>query len=102
MKKQVFKKYNQNNLNLPPLETLVPEGHLARTINDFVESLDKTNLEGLYKGGGSSAYHPQMLLKVLLYAYSVGNYSSRGWQQEKTGWLCGKAAFGGVGRKVND
>lgn len=76
-KKQVFKTYSQTNLNLPPLETLVPEDHLSRTVNDFVDSLDM-DFEGLYKGGGTSAYHPQMLLKVLLYAYSVGNYSSRG------------------------
>lgn len=76
MKKQVFKPYSQENLHLPPLETLIPEGHLAWTVNTFVEGL-KMDLDSLYKGGGSSAYSPKMLLKVLLYAYSVGHFSSR-------------------------
>jgi len=30
-----------------------------------------------YKGGGTSSYHPQMLLKVLIYAYTQKIYSSR-------------------------
>jgi transposase len=31
----------------------------------------------MYEGGGTSAYHPRMLLKVLLYAYSVKIYTGR-------------------------
>lgn len=76
MSKQVFKAYSQKGLQLPPLETLIPEGHLAKTINDFVDELE-VDFSSLYKGGGASAYSPRMLLKVLLYAYSTGNYSSR-------------------------
>ncbi len=30
-----------------------------------------------YPGGGSSAYHPVMMLKTLVYAYATGIYSSR-------------------------
>lgn len=76
MGKQIFKPYRQTGLQLPALETLIPESHLAHTVNAFVESL-KLDFERLYKGGGSSAYSPKMLLKILLYAYSTGNYSSR-------------------------
>lgn len=30
-----------------------------------------------YKGGGTSSYHPRMLLKVLVYGYLCNIYSSR-------------------------
>jgi transposase len=30
-----------------------------------------------YKGGGTSSYHPKMLLKVMIYAYTQKTYSSR-------------------------
>ena len=34
-------------------------------------------LLGKYKGGGTSSYHPRMMLKVLVYAYTQRVYSSR-------------------------
>jgi len=42
--------------------------------------LDKIDIEALikkYKGGGTSSFHPRMLLKVLVYAY-INNTYSRG------------------------
>lgn len=63
---------------LPPsLEELIPPNHLVRVINETVERLDIEPLLKTYKGGGTSSYHPLMLLKVLLYAYVEGIYSSR-------------------------
>ena len=35
-----------------------------------------------YEGGGAPAYHPAMMLKVIIYAYSRGIYSSRSIAQE--------------------
>ena len=43
-------------------------------------TIEQINLEPLlrkYKGGGTSSYHPRMLLKVLVYAYSQKLYASR-------------------------
>jgi len=34
-------------------------------------------MEKKYKGGGTSSYHPRVLLKVLVYAYLDNTYSSR-------------------------
>jgi hypothetical protein len=34
-------------------------------------------LLGRYRGAGSAAYHPAMLLALILYGYSTGTYSSR-------------------------
>src|SRR6266540_724754 len=75
----VFKQYNQQQaLLLPPsLTELIGEKHLVRVVNQVVEAMDITGLINLYEGGGTSAYHPRMLLKVLLYAYSVKIYTGR-------------------------
>lgn len=43
----------------------------------MIEQLDLSALERQYKGGGTSAYHPKMLLKVIIYAYSQRTFSSR-------------------------
>lgn len=75
----VFKPYvmNQTALLPPSYAELIPEQHLVRVVNDAVEDLDLSVLLAQYKGGGTSSYHPKMLLKVLVYAYAEKVYSSR-------------------------
>ncbi|MEM2947701.1 MAG: IS1182 family transposase [Candidatus Bathyarchaeia archaeon] len=75
----LFKPYNQNQLMLlpPSLEELIPEGHLARVVNQVIEELDLSELIETYKGGGASAYHPVMMLKVLIWGYLDGIRTSR-------------------------
>lgn len=75
----VFKPYNQHQLMLlpPSLEELIPPHHLVRVINKVVEKLDIRPILSTYKGGGTSSYHPLMLLKVVLYAYVEGIYTPR-------------------------
>ncbi|HHW13372.1 MAG TPA: transposase, partial [Firmicutes bacterium] len=77
--KITFKPYIQNQpMLLPPsLDELVPKGHLVRVVNDAVERMNIAPLLERYKGGGTSSYHPKMMLKVLVYAYSQRIYSSR-------------------------
>lgn len=63
---------------LPPnLENMIPEGHLVRVVDEMFERLNIQPLKRQYKGGGTSAYHPRMLLKVLVYAYTQQTFSSR-------------------------
>ena len=74
----VFKRYPQGQLRLPTdLEELVPAGHLVRVVNSAMERMELSPLLRRYKGGGTSSYHPKMMLKVLVYAYSQRIYSSR-------------------------
>ncbi|WP_276485776.1 IS1182 family transposase [Paraflavitalea pollutisoli] len=75
----VFKHYApQQSLLLPPsLEELIGPKHLVRVVNEVVEAMDISDLINLYQGGGTSSFHPRMLLKVLLYAYSVKIYTGR-------------------------
>ncbi|MDO8786539.1 MAG: IS1182 family transposase [Sulfuritalea sp.] len=63
---------------LPPsVQEWLPEAHLARYVVDVVEGLDLSALERAYAGRGSEAYHPAMLLSLLIYGYATGTFSSR-------------------------
>lgn len=74
-----FKIYNQNQpMLLPPdLGELIDNNHPVRVINAVLDNLDIGCIEKKYLGGGTSSYHPRMLLKVLVYAYICNEYSSR-------------------------
>jgi transposase len=44
---------------------------------DVVEGLDLSELERAYGGRGSDAYHPALLLSLLIYGYATGTHPSR-------------------------
>lgn len=75
----VFKEYTQGQVVLLPtdLEAQIPAKHLVRVVNAAIEKMDLSTLLAQYRGGGTSSYHPKMLLKVLVYAYTQQLYSSR-------------------------
>jgi len=63
---------------LPPsVEEWLPERHLARFVAETVEQMDVTEMAHAYRGSGTMAYHPAMLLALLIYGYATGEYSSR-------------------------
>jgi len=61
------------------LQDWLPEGHLAYFISDTVDGLDLSAFHARYAGGGSrnQPFHPAMMVKVLVYAYATGVFSSR-------------------------
>jgi transposase len=77
--KIVFKDYTPNQvMMLPPsLEELIDQNHPVRIVNQVVDRIDIDPLLKKFKGGGTSSYHPRMLLKVLVYGYVSNIYSSR-------------------------
>jgi transposase len=77
--KVIFKKYDQNQYVRVPIDisSFIPEGHIVRIIDGVVEAMDMSVLESYYIGGGSSSYHPKMLIKVWLYGYCTKVYTSR-------------------------
>jgi len=77
--KVVFKENQQQQLMVfpPTLDELIKQNHPVRTVNDILNKVDITPLLQQYKPGGTSSYHPRMLLKVLVYAYINNIYSSR-------------------------
>ena len=68
---------NQEMLLPPNLDEMVPADHMVRTISSVIDAIDTSTLLDLYPGGGRSAYHPTMLLKVVTFAYASGIFSSR-------------------------
>ena len=76
---KMFREYSQGQMFLlpPSLDEFVTENHEARIINDVVDTMDLSPLLARYEGGGAPTYHPAMMLKVVIYAYSRGIYSSR-------------------------
>jgi len=77
--KVVFKTYNQlQPMLLPPsLEELIAPNHPVRVVNKVIDQLNIDPLINKYKAGGTSSFHPRMLLKVLVFAYINNIYSSR-------------------------
>ncbi len=74
-----FKAYQQHQAMLlpPSLDELITPGHPVRIVNQVLDKIDIDPLLKKYKGGGSSSFHPRMLLKVLVYSYINNTYSSR-------------------------
>ncbi|MBI4495895.1 MAG: transposase [Deltaproteobacteria bacterium] len=76
-----FRDYNPDQLLLmpPDLAKWLPEGHLVYFIRDVVGQLDLSAIYASYDGskGGYPAYHPEMMVALLLYAYCIGMPSSR-------------------------
>ena len=63
---------------LPPsVDEWLPQNHLARFVVEVIEQLDLSELTRQYAGRGSDAYHPSMLLGLLVYGYATGLHSSR-------------------------
>ncbi len=61
------------------LQEWLPQGHLAYFISDTVDSLELSAFHARYTGGGSrnQPFHPTMMVKVLIYGYATGVFSSR-------------------------
>lgn len=59
------------------VQDYLPEKHLARFVVEIVDQLDLKLLVGAYRGTGSAAYHPAMLVSLLFYGYATGVFSSR-------------------------
>ena len=78
-RKVVFKDYDPSQAMLlpPSLEELISKTHAVRVVGSVIDQIDIGSLADTYKGGGTSSYHPRMLLKVLVYAYLNNIYSSR-------------------------
>ena len=59
------------------------EDHLAYFVSDVVDQLDLSAIESVYEKEerGQPPYHPRMMSKVLIYAYCVAVFSSRGMEK---------------------
>lgn len=78
-KNLAFKSYEQHLGSLLPvyLEDHIAPDSPARLVSEIVDNVDISELVNKYLGGGTSSYHPRMLLKVIIYAYLENITSSR-------------------------
>lgn len=74
-----FKEYIQDQDQLFPhsFDDFISPSDPVRIINKVVDSLDLSSILQTYNEKGCSAYHPKMLLKIIVYAYLRNTYSSR-------------------------
>ena len=70
----------QQEMLLPAsLQDWLPKGHLAYFIGDTIDALNLKAFYARYEGGGSrnQPFHPAMMVKLLVYGYATGVFSSR-------------------------
>ena len=77
-----FRECSQDQIYLlpPSLQDWLPETHLARFVSEICDSLDLNAFLAKHEQGdgrGLAAYHPVMMLRLLLYGYCIGKRSSR-------------------------
>jgi transposase len=73
--KQVY--HNAIYLLPPSLEDWLPQDHLARFVVEIVNKLDLDAIYKEYRGNGSAAYPPHVMVALLFYGYATGVFSSR-------------------------
>ncbi|MGG6314633.1 IS1182 family transposase [Paenibacillus macerans] len=74
----MYIQYTMDQLCLPmDLEEDIPQNHVVRVVNAAVNQISDSIFASAYPGGGRDSYHPKMLTKVLIYAYTQRIYSSR-------------------------
>lgn len=79
MKKWTFKPVDRSTIDLFPacIDDYLPDDHMARFVVDVVDQLDLSKLIKSYRGSGTPAWHPTMMLALLFYGYTTGIFSSR-------------------------
>lgn len=67
----------------PSMAEWLPEDHLVWFVLDVVDEFDLSAFVARYRadGRGGAAYHPAMMVALLVYAYAVGERSSRSIQR---------------------
>ena len=78
--KKKFQRYDpdQTLLIAPDLHEWLPEDHLCYFVSDVVDDLDLSSIYARYDVlRGSPPYEPRMMVKVIIYAYCIGETSSR-------------------------
>jgi transposase len=79
MARPLFKAYSQHQQFLfpPSVDSMIDVNHPVRVVDEVIDRVDIDIIIKKYKGGGTTSYHPRMLLKVLVYGYLNNIYSSR-------------------------
>ena len=79
MAKIHFRPYTTKQILLFPqrIDENIADDDPVRLVNGLIDQLDLTSFRKLYKGYGRSPFHPQMMLKAVIYGYMNNVYSCR-------------------------
>jgi transposase len=69
--------FNQHLLFPTNIFDLLPKDHQCFLYADLFQQIDTSSLESLYSVKGQNAYHPKLIVAILIYADSQGVFSSR-------------------------
>ena len=73
----MYKNYNMTQLTHQwKLQFLSPQ-MIFRHVNDIVETIPDNEFDEFRHHRGATSYHPKMMLKVILYAYTQSVFSGR-------------------------
>lgn len=74
----MFKNYNMNQVVLPmDVEMKLQENDIAYSVHELVESIPDEDFSCFMRDTGCPAYHPRMMMKVVLCAYTQSVFSGR-------------------------
>ncbi|MEJ8777170.1 IS1182 family transposase [Pseudogracilibacillus sp. ICA-222130] len=74
----MFKHYTMNQVILPlDLEIKLPKNDIAFTVHELVESIPEEAFGQYARQTGCPAYHPKMMMKIILCAYTQSVFSGR-------------------------
>ncbi|MFO8069638.1 MAG: IS1182 family transposase [Alkalibacterium sp.] len=74
----MYLQYTMNQTTLPlELDVFLPENHIVYAIDTVIEDLTDEDYQLIINEFGRPAYHPKVLLKALLFAYSERTFSGR-------------------------
>jgi transposase len=78
----VLPRFNPYQIMLipPTLEEIFAANHPLRIVNQVIDRIDLDPLIAKFKGGGTSSYHPWILLKVLVFGYLSNIYPVGVWK----------------------
>ena len=95
--KKTFRPYshNQEEMFPPYLDAMLDKNHPVRFVNDIIDKLDVSDIIKSYDCGGASAFHPKMMIKVIIYGYLCNIVSCRNLERSLKEniafmWLSGK------------
>lgn len=67
----------QNWLLPPSIKEMIPKDHICFLVEEFADSLDYSDFDVQYDGAGHPAYHPRIILKIIIQGMLSKERSSR-------------------------
>ena len=68
---------NQNWLIPQSIQNMIPKDHICFFVEEFVESLNFSGFDMIYDGAGHPAYHPRIIMKIIIQGMLSKERSSR-------------------------